>query len=492
MEHAEMEKGIHPMINTSGSVSELGTPGTDPEKDAGRTTPTSPQARSVDGDHSSEADSSDAEHVDPATAAPQGIIGRVLSRVSAHSVEPGPPPDGGRAAWMAVLCLHLIVMNSWGLINSFGVFQTYYVDLFSLPPSTISWIGSIQVFLLFFIGTFTGRLTDAGYFRLVLLTGSFLQLLGIFSASFASSYVHLLLAQGICMGLANGFIFCPSIATISTYFTTKRAIALGIGACGSATGGIIFPLISRFLIPQVGLPWTLRTIGFVQLVALVFCNFFLRPRIPPRSSGPLVEWAAFRSAEYSCYAAGSFFLFLGVYFPFYYLASFATSQVRPVFAYEKSLDLLLVLNAIGCPGRLIPNYFADRFGVLTLMIPVSFSTVVLMYSWIGVTTQPGLRAWSAIYGFAGGAIQGLFPAGASTLTDDPRKQGTRIGMIFTIVSFATLTGPPICGAIIEAMGGRYVGAQVFSASCCVVGLTFITFAGISKAKRTPGGWKAKV
>jgi hypothetical protein len=36
------------------------------------------------------------------------------------------------------------------------------------PPSDISWIGSIQIFLLFFIGTFSGRATDAGYFRFTL------------------------------------------------------------------------------------------------------------------------------------------------------------------------------------------------------------------------------------------------------------------------------------------------------------------------------------
>lgn len=50
-------------------------------------------------------------------------------------------------------------------MNSFGVFQTYYVNSLGKSPSDISWIGSIQVFLVFFIGTFTGRLTDAGYFR---------------------------------------------------------------------------------------------------------------------------------------------------------------------------------------------------------------------------------------------------------------------------------------------------------------------------------------
>jgi hypothetical protein len=59
-------------------------------------------------------------------------------------------------------------------MNSFGVFQTYYVDFLGRSESDVSWIGSIQVFLTFFIGTFTGRLTDAGYFRPVFSKQDFL------------------------------------------------------------------------------------------------------------------------------------------------------------------------------------------------------------------------------------------------------------------------------------------------------------------------------
>lgn len=92
-----------------------------------------------------------------------GLADRVLSRTtSKSSFNPGPPPDGGLKAWTAVAAGHLVIMNTWGYINSFGVFQTYYATELGLPPATISWIGSIQVFLLFFIGTFTGRITDAG------------------------------------------------------------------------------------------------------------------------------------------------------------------------------------------------------------------------------------------------------------------------------------------------------------------------------------------
>lgn len=39
---------------------------------------------------------------------------------------PGPPPDGGFPAWSQALLAHLAIFNTWGFINSFGIFQTYY------------------------------------------------------------------------------------------------------------------------------------------------------------------------------------------------------------------------------------------------------------------------------------------------------------------------------------------------------------------------------
>lgn len=197
-------------------------------------------------------------------------------------------------------------MNTWGIVNSFGLFQTYYTTALGRAPSDISWIGSVQIFLLFFVGALTGRLTDAGYFRHVFLLGVAFQLVGIFTASVASAYWQLLLAQGICLGLGNGCLFCPCMSTLSTYFRRRRSLAIGIAACGSATGGLVFPSMVRQLAPVQGFPAALRAIGYVQVATFVVVVVFLRQRIPPRKSGPLVEWRAFAEGEYTLYALGSF------------------------------------------------------------------------------------------------------------------------------------------------------------------------------------------
>ncbi|KAH8903755.1 MFS general substrate transporter [Coniochaeta sp. PMI_546] len=444
------------------------------------------EKRPEDADESGDYDSS--RHQGGEVAKAGEVCDAVISRAS--TVEAGPPPDGGTKAWMIVAGAHLIVMNTWGFINTFGVFQAYYATALSRPPSDISWIGSIQIFLLFFIGTLTGRITDAGYFRPILLLGSVFQVIGIFTSAQATQYWQLFLSQGICMGLGNGCLFCPTMAVLSTYFAKKRMFAIGVAACGAATGGLVFPSMARELLPSVGFAWTMRAIGFIQLASLVVANSVLRPRIPPRRTGALVDWIAFKELEYTFYAVGTFLCFTGLYFPFYYIASFSRDIIG--MDYSSSLNLLLVLNGSGVLGRLGPNHIADRVGPMTVFVPVALITAVCMLSWMAVTTTAGLYAWCVFYGIAAGGIQSLFPAGLTSLTTDLKKAGVRMGMIFTINSFATLMGPPIAGAIITSMGGKYHGAQGFAGAVLLLGMVFMAAARTVKMRRLGEGWWAKI
>ena len=67
-------------------------------------------------------------------------------------------PDGGLEAWMQVAGAFFQFFNTWGLINAFGTFQTYYQSAFpEQSASNISWIGSIDAFLLLSAGVITGR-----------------------------------------------------------------------------------------------------------------------------------------------------------------------------------------------------------------------------------------------------------------------------------------------------------------------------------------------
>jgi hypothetical protein len=49
-------------------------------------------------------------------------------------------------------------------------------------------------------------------------------------------------------------------------------------------------------------------------------NIILKPYLPPRRSGPLVEWEAFRELPYLFFSLGAFLNFYALYFGFFYVS----------------------------------------------------------------------------------------------------------------------------------------------------------------------------
>lgn len=176
------------------------------------------------------------------------------------------------------------------------------------------------------------------------------------------------------------------------------------------------------LLPKIGFAWTMRSLGFIQLGCLIICNIGIKPRVPPRKTGALVDWKSFKEMPYVLFASGMFFVssllshsvppvfrfeifsksavascqgadqtqnFWGVYFAFYYIASFGRSIIG--LPYTESINLLITLNGVGVLGRIIPNFLADRcFGPLNSLIPVCLMTSILSFCWIGVDSRGGL------------------------------------------------------------------------------------------------------
>ncbi len=175
---------------------------------------------------------------------------------------------------------------------------------------------------------------------------------------------------------------------------------------------------------------------------------------------------------------------------FFYLPSFSRDVIKV--SYESSLNLLLVVNGVGAIGRLISNHLADRLGTINMFIACVFASGIIALCWTAVSSVAGLYVWSAFYGIPAGGIQSLFPAGLTRLTPDLKKTGVRMGMAFTINSFATLAGPPIAGAIIAAQGGQYAGAQIFAGVALLVGGGLLVAAKMAKSRSLGMGFSARV
>ncbi|MBE3046479.1 hypothetical protein IMZ48_28905, partial [Candidatus Bathyarchaeota archaeon] len=77
-----------------------------------------------------------------------------------QGVRPEDFPDGGREAWLVVFGGSCALFCTFGLINCVGVFQEYYSNnvLVGYSPSAISWISSVQVWMM----TFPAALVSLG------------------------------------------------------------------------------------------------------------------------------------------------------------------------------------------------------------------------------------------------------------------------------------------------------------------------------------------
>ena len=129
-----------------------------------------------------------------------------------------------------------------GIVNSFGAYQTYYETslLKSSTSSAISWIGTVQAFLLILTGVLSGPLYDRGYIRSLTIAGTVLLFFGMMMTSLISRYWEAFLAQGVVTGLGLGCLYVPGVAIVATYFSTKRAIAVGLASSGGSLGSSSF------------------------------------------------------------------------------------------------------------------------------------------------------------------------------------------------------------------------------------------------------------
>jgi MFS family permease len=438
--------------------------------------------------------------------------------------------------WLQVLVGHLVLFNSFGLIQSFGIFQSSYQKYLNETPFTISWIGSTHIFLVYFVGTFSGRFLDAGHYREYLGLGMLLQIAGFFIATSSDLYPVTFVAHGVIQGIGHGLMFCPAVANTALYFEIdkNKMLAMAVVGSGAATGGMVFPGIARATLDTLGWVWTLRIMGFVVLGSSIFICMAARehPHIRTRRQeehadtknrikkafSALVDREALRDPVYLLYVLAMFFVFTALWIPYFYVSrSLPSSQVETSASNARqvrnftstalgmppaeSITLVLIMNACGIPGRILPAVLADRrLGTINSYILTLLGTSLTIFLWTLVTTKTGMYVWAVAYGYFAGGTANFLQAGIASLNDGIGKSngkgklGVRIGMAFSAVAFAGLIGGPVGGELIEAgkergQTGKFLYMQIFTGLLMLVGCSILTAVRVLRT-----GWifKSKV
>lgn len=382
----------------------------------------------------------------------------------------------------------LLTIDS-GLLNSFGVFQTYYETelLRDSSPSAISWIGSVQVFFFMAIAVIIGPLFDMGFCRVLVAAGTVFETVGFMLTSLASAYWHVLLAQGVCIGLGTCLLSIPSMAVVPMYFKRRRALAMATATAGSGLGATLYPLLFQRLRVALGFGWTMRVLGFLSLATCLFALAVIRTRRQPQASPSpsgggrggnrpawqqgaftwrwFVDFPAFRDRHYLLYCMASFFSNLAFFIPGYFVQGYAlTHGMHGGSDGGLAAYLLPIMNASSIFGRLAWSALADTsVGALDTFTAAGAMSGASVLYWISASDPAGNVAFAVLWGIFSGGFVALANVVLTGITPDLSRLGTRLGMVSIIKGVGSLIGPPISGAILDA-SGRYLGVQLFSAS----------------------------
>ncbi|PCG99407.1 Major facilitator superfamily domain, general substrate transporter [Penicillium occitanis (nom. inval.)] len=392
------------------------------------------------------------------------------------------PPNGGLRAWLHVVASFCIYFNSYGISNSYGIFQTYYTEQLGFDAPKAAAIGSVQSFLMFFGAFLAGPLYDAGYYRYVLVTGSILITFGTFMQSISTQMWQFVLSQGICIGLGGGIISMLGTSMLSTYFTSKLPFASGIGTTGSGIAGILLPVLFNNLQPRIGYGWTVRVFGFMSLATLLVPVLVMRARIVAKKKSTIIDMSVFRDHPFLIFITGNVILILGAYIPFNYVESFAVDE--NITNANIAFYILAMMNFSSLAGKVLPMLLAPRIGPFNLLLFFGVATGASSLALLGVKSLATVIVVSVIYAFLCGAFFALQPVVVIGLCPDPGLIGKRIGMAFVGLSFGLLATSPIAGAFQDSVG--FNGVWLWAGLTAEIGACIMI---ISRGRKA--GWALK-
>jgi len=249
-------------------------------------------------------------------------------------------------------------------------------------------------------------------------------------------------------------------------------------------GGLIFPImLNKLFNSSLGFAWSVRASAFIVMGLLLTANLCMSTRLPPKRDRPPTPPVnirkIIRDPPFAVGVIGGFFVQWGLFFPFFYLQIFA--QDHGVSA-SLSFYTIAILNAGSVFGRILPNFLADKFGVINLLIPCASAMGILIFALFGATNAGGVVVFALLYGFFSGAFISLLGLMFVTMADGVHEIGIRMGLAFIVIAFAALTGTPIDGAL---LGNDYTWAKpiIFSGVVIFVGVALLIVARFLMVKK---------
>ncbi|KAL5113928.1 hypothetical protein ACEQ8H_008177 [Pleosporales sp. CAS-2024a] len=416
--------------------------------------------------------------------------------------------------WRAYACLlgcFFLMFNSWGLVNAYGTWSSYYVghSLLGTDQLKLNLIGSTQSFLVLLLSNPVGRLLDAGWSRYVIAFGSLCVPLGLFllsvvhpsDAPATANFGSIWSVQGLLVGVGMAPFFVSSSQVASTWFPKRRGLAVGYVACGASVAGVVYPTMLRYLILSLGFNTAVRCVAGLTTMTCLFSFVFATPN-PVHHHHQPKNWMAAstwfdmdvkKNLSFWWFTVAVAFMFFGFY-PVFFNVEEATyhgygtrdgvGAIAPAEETDRPIQtfwLLTIMNGCSTLGRLLLAHFSDRVGALNMHSAAQITcSILVLLMWPLARSENAAIGFCAVFGLFSGTVIGCPPASianilnctyttSETLHLAKKKLGHWTGMMYSFAAIPALTGPVIAGHLITTYNS-YLTLQMWS-GCCL----FISF-----------------
>jgi MFS family permease len=138
-----------------------------------------------------------------------------------------------------------------------------------------------------------------------------------------------------------------------------------------------------------------------------------------------------------------------------------------------------MMNAGSVVGRVLPAYLSDAIGRFNLLAPFAFlAGLSCLFLWRFAHTLPLVFVFASLYGFFSGAFISVINPCVAQISDE-HELGTRIGMLYSLISFPALLGGPVAGMLLARHQDSYEEIAIFSGLNLVIGSLLILCAKLA-------------
>lgn len=392
--------------------------------------------------------------------------------------------------WVIVALGGLMGCVAAGAMFSLAVFLGPISAGTGWSRAAISSAMTVDFLAMGFAGFAWGAASDRFGPRPVVLSGAVLLGAGLWLASRATSPLLFQLGFGGLVGVAAGAFFAPTIATVTGWFDTQRALAVSLVSAGMGMAPMTMSPLAAWLVSHYDWRTSMATLAYVAWLVLIPTALLVRrPPAMARAASAVAAGhekpapsvaAALASLQFVVLSATFFFCCAAHSGPLFHFVSYAISCGVPIMA---AVSIYSVEGLAGLGGRVLFGVAGDKLGVKPVLIAGLLLQAVAILGYMFASRQSQFYLLAIVFGTAYSGVMPLYAVLAREYFDQ-RIMGTVYGAAILISSLGMASGPVVGGWIFDTYHDYrwlYFSSAALGLGAAAVACAFPPF------KRAPAG-----